>query len=258
LTVQDEKKPIVYNIDDNIIREKVRRSAMGLTVKLIAYTTQAERVVAAAAKLCYSASPVGELFDGLDDDSIGGFLAKLRDSGHVSPFEHASFTFAVEGVSRVTTHQLVRHRIASFSQRSQRYVAMRGAECVVPPEISRNEEAARVFGESLAAARDAYERLSALGVPREDARFILPHGFETSIIVTMNARELLHFFGLRLCRRAQWEMRDTARMMLSLAASKAPRLFDDAGPSCVRGTCGERRNGCGRPYKNMEEVLEDK
>jgi thymidylate synthase (FAD) len=230
---------------------------MGLTVKMIAHTTRAERVVAAAAKLCYSASSVGELFDGLDDEHIGGFLAKLRDSGHVSPFEHASFTFAVEGVSRVATHQLVRHRIASFSQQSQRYVAMRGAACVVPPEISRNEEAARVFGESLAAARAAYEKLSALGIPREDARFIMPHGLETSIIVTMNARELLHFFGLRLCRRAQWEIRDVARMMLSLAASEAPRLFDDAGPSCVRGVCAERES-CGRPYKNMEEVLEDK
>jgi thymidylate synthase (FAD) len=230
---------------------------MGLAVKMIAHTTQAERVVAAAAKLCYSASSVGELFDGLDDGNVGGFLAKLRDSGHLSPFEHASFTFAVEGVSRVATHQLVRHRIASFSQQSQRYVAMRGAECVVPPEISRNAEAARVFGESLAAAREAYEKLSALGVQREDARFILPHGLETSIIVTMNARELLHFFGLRLCRRAQWEIRDVARAMLSLAAAEAPRLFGDAGPSCVRGACAERES-CGRPYKNTEDVLEDK
>jgi thymidylate synthase (FAD) len=231
--------------------------AMGLTVKMIAHTTQAERVVAVAAKLCYSASSAEELLDGLDDGHIGGFLAKLRASGHVSPFEHASFTFAVEGVSRVTTHQLVRHRIASFSQQSQRYVAARGARCVVPPEISGNGEAARVFGEAAAAAREAYEKLSELGVPREDARFILPHGLETSIIVTMNARELRHFFGLRLCRRAQWEIRGVARMMLSLAAAEAPRLFDDAGPSCVRGTCAER-DGCGKPYKNTEEVLEDK
>ena len=230
---------------------------MGLAVKLIAHTTQAERVVAAAAKLCYSTSPVGELFDGLDDERIGGFLAKLRDSGHVSPFEHAGFTFAVEGVSRVATHQLVRHRIASYSQRSQRYVAANGVTCVVPPEISRNEKAARVFGESLAASQAAYEKLSALGVPREDARFILPHGLETAIIVTMNARELLHFFELRLCRRAQWEIRGVARMMLSLALSEAPRLFEDAGPSCVRGACPER-DSCEKPYKNMEEVLEDK
>lgn len=114
-----------------------------------------------------------------------------------------------------------------------------------------------MFGESLAAAREAYEKLSALGVPREDARFILPHGLETSIIVTMNARELLHFFGLRLCRRAQWEIRDVARAMLSLAAAEAPRLFGDAGPSCVRGACAERES-CGRPYKNTEDVLEDK
>ncbi|MDR0764326.1 MAG: FAD-dependent thymidylate synthase [Synergistaceae bacterium] len=231
---------------------------MGLTVKLIAHTTRAERVVAAAAKLCYSASPVRELFDGLDDDGIGGFLAKLRDSGHVSPFEHAGFTFAVEGVSRVATHQLVRHRIASFSQRSQRYVAMKGAACVVPPEISQNDEAARVFAESLAASRAAYEKLSALGIPREDARFILPHGVETSVIVTMNARELLHFFGLRLCRGAQWEIRNVARAMLSLAAAEAPGLFADAGPSCVRGACAERRKSCGKPYKNTKEVLEDK
>jgi thymidylate synthase (FAD) len=114
-----------------------------------------------------------------------------------------------------------------------------------------------VFGESLAASRAAYEKLSALGVPREDARFILPHGTETAIIVTMNARELLHFFELRLCRRSQWEIRAVARMMLSLAVAEAPRLFDDAGPSCVRGACAER-DSCGRPYKNMEEILEDK
>jgi thymidylate synthase (FAD) len=107
------------------------------------------------------------------------------------------------------------------------------------------------------AAREAYEKLSSLGVPREDARFILPHGYETSIIVTMNAREMLHFFELRLCRRAQWEIRNVAARMLRLAMSEAPRLFENAGPPCVRGSCRER-NSCGRPYKNTEEALEDK
>jgi thymidylate synthase (FAD) len=230
---------------------------MILEVKLIAHTTDPVRVVAAAAKLCYSAATVGELFSGLDAESTGRLLSTLRDSGHMSPFEHASFTFAVEGLSRVATHQLVRHRIASYSQRSQRYVALDRSSCVVPPEIECNPEARGIFEESMGYAYKAYEKMTALGVPKEDARFILPHGWETSIIVTMNARELRHFFELRLCRRAQWEIREVARDMLLSAYGAARELFVSCGPSCVSGPCGER-NSCARPYKSTEEVLEDK
>jgi len=230
---------------------------MALEVKLIAHTTEPVRVVAAAAKLCYSASAAEELFDGLDGESAGRFLSMLRDSGHMSPFEHASFTYAIEGLSRVATHQLVRHRIASYSQRSQRYVTMEDLRCVVPPEIERNPEARGIFEKSMGDAFAAYEKMTALGVPKEDARFILPHGWETSIMVTMNARELRHFFELRLCRRAQWEIRQAARGMLAGAFGAARELFGDSGPSCVSGPCRERKS-CGRPYKSTEEVLEDK
>jgi thymidylate synthase (FAD) len=229
---------------------------MALSVKLIACTSEPARVVAAAAKLCYSPSSAMELFDGLDGNEIRRFIRILRDSGHMSPFEHASFTFAIEGASRVMTHQLVRHRLASYSQRSQRYVTEGIPKCVVPPEIDRNPEARAVFEASAEAAHAAYERMVSLGAAKEDARFILPHGWETGIMITMNARELHHFFALRLCRRAQWEIRGAARKMLSAALSAAPELFDAAGPPCVSDRCRERVP-CGRPYANVNEVLED-
>ncbi|MCL2684359.1 MAG: FAD-dependent thymidylate synthase [Synergistaceae bacterium] len=228
---------------------------MALDVKLIAHTTEPVRVVAAAAKLCYSASPVSELFEGLDETSISHLLSILRESRHMSPFEHASFTYALEGVSRVATHQLVRHRIASYSQRSQRYVSADGARCVIPPEVEDIAEARAIFEEYVKKAHDAYERMTALGVPGEDARFILPHGVETSIVVTMNARELRHFFELRLCRRAQWEIREVARRMLVLAYDTAGELFHSAGPPCVTGVCAEYKS-CEKPYGNTEEVME--
>ena len=228
---------------------------MALDVKLIAHTTEPVRVVAAAAKLCYSSSPAGELFDGLDEANIGRLLAVLRESGHMSPYEHASFTYVIEGVSRVTTHQLVRHRIASYSQRSQRYVPADGDRCVIPREVENIAEARAIFAESARNAHDAYERMTALGVPREDARFILPHGWETAVVVTMNARELRHFFEVRLCRRAQWEIREIARRMLVSAYEAARELFLSAGPACVARVCTERQS-CGKPFENTGEVIE--
>ncbi len=227
---------------------------MGISVKLIAATPEADKVVAAAAKLCYSASGAAEIFDGLDPAKIVSFLSKLRESGHLSPFEHASFTFAIEGISRVATHQLVRHRVASYSQQSQRYVSMSGNGCVVPPSVAADASAAEIFKAQAEAACSAYEKLISMGIPKEDARFILPHGAETRIVVTMNARELHHFFALRLCRRAQWEIRETAKAMLREVRGAAPVIFGTAGPSCVIGACGEARP-CGRPYKDMEDLL---
>ncbi|MDR3281296.1 MAG: FAD-dependent thymidylate synthase [Synergistaceae bacterium] len=229
---------------------------MPLVVKLAAHTTEPARVVAAAAKLCYSAASVNTLYEDLDETKIRAFLKTLLDAGHLSPFEHASFTYAIEGVSRVATHQLVRHRIASYSQRSQRYVTMGESLCVVPPEVEKNPEASRVFRETAARAYDAYEEMISRGVPKEDARFILPHGWETAIVVTMNARELLHFFGLRLCRRAQWEIRAVARRMLALAVETAGELFEKSGPPCVYGPCREL-HPCGRPFGSVAEVLGD-
>lgn len=228
-----------------------------ICVRLISYTRDASRVVAAAAKICYSPSSGAELFDGLDEDAVGAFLSRLRESGHLSPFEHASFTFAVDGLSRVASHQLVRHRVASFSQQSQRYVAQRESCVVAPPSVASNERAMEIFERASREARRAYEEMISLGVPKEDARFILPHGWETRLVVTMNARELLHFFSLRLCRRAQWEIRALARRMLALANGAAPELFERAGPPCAAfGACREIKS-CGSPYTCMEEILDE-
>ncbi len=228
---------------------------MACKAELIAHTTDPVRVVAAAAKLCYSPSAAAELFDGLDADKVTKFLHQLRSVGHLSPFEHASFTFAVGGLSRVASHQLVRHRVASYSQQSQRYVTMGSPRAVLPPTVEEIPEALAIWDEQVAASYGAYEKLVALGVPKEDARFILPHGWETSLVMTMNARELHHFFALRLCRRAQWEIRGLARQMLILAREAAPELFELAGPSCVaEGGCKEW-HPCGEPYAGMEDLV---
>ena len=230
---------------------------MPCTVELIAHTADPVRVVAAAAKLCYSSSTAAELFDGLDAEKVTKFLGQLRSVGHLSPFEHASFTFAVDGLSRVASHQLVRHRVASYSQQSQRYVTRGSPRAVLPPTVAEIPEAAAIWDEQVEASYGAYEKLVELGVPKEDARFILPHGWETSLVMTMNARELHHFFALRLCRRAQWEIRELARQMLALARQAAPELFELAGPSCVtEGNCKEW-HPCGKPYAGMADLIKN-
>lgn len=230
---------------------------MSCTAELIAHTTDPVRVVAAAAKLCYSPSSAAHLFDGLDEGKASEFLRRLRASGHLSPFEHASFSFAVDGLSRVASHQLVRHRVASYSQQSQRYVAENAPRVVVPLSVEENPEALSLWDERVEESFRAYKKLVALGVPKEDARFILPHGWETSLVMTMNARELHHFFSLRLCKRAQWEIRGLARLMLALVHSAARELFDPAGPSCVvKGIC-EECHSCGEPYTGMEALLSE-
>lgn len=230
---------------------------MAVCVKLLAYTPDAAKVVAAAAKLCYSPSSAVKIMDGLDKDKVTSFLKTLNEAGHMSPFEHASFTFAVDGISRVATHQLVRHRVASYSQQSQRYVGMDSNECVVPPTVSNIPAAEELFKSQAAAAWKCYERLVELGVPKEDARFILPHGAETRIVLSMNARELHHFFALRLCRRAQWEIRELARQMFILVRDAAPELFTTGGPSCVvNGVCGEAHS-CKNPYLSLEKMLSE-
>ena len=229
---------------------------MAIFVKLLAYTPEAAKVVAASAKLCYSASTAAELFEDLDEQKITGFLNGLRKSGHASPFEHANFTFAIEGLSRVATHQLVRHRMASYSQQSQRYVSMSEQFCIMPESVKNNAEARALFEAQTKAAAECYKKLVELGVEKEDARFILPHGMETRIVVTMNARELHHFFAVRLCKRAQWEIRELARQMCKLAREAAPQLFTMAGPSCItQGRCTEAHS-CGKPYASMEQMLE--
>lgn len=228
---------------------------LAIKVNLIASTPDAAKTVAAAAKLCYSASGASDILDGLTDGKTFAFLKMLRNTGHLSPFEHASFTFAVEGLSRVCTHQLVRHRLASYSQQSQRYVSMNKVACVVPPKITAVPDALKLYEAQLERAWKCYSDLVELGIDREDARFVLPHGTETKIVITMNARELYHFFSIRLCRRAQWEIQALARGMLLAVRNMAPEIFDVAGPSCiVQGKCNEA-HPCGMPYKDMGELL---
>jgi len=228
-------------------------------VSLLSYTPEPDRLVAVAARLCYSSSSASNLLEGMGVEEEKRLICQLRQNGHLSPFEHASFSFALEGISRTCSHQLVRHRIASFSQQSQRYVSMREARYVVPSSIRDSEAARSVFEEHMSRSSALYRELVEMGIPKEDARFVLPQAWETRMVVTMNARELLHFFELRLCRRAQWEIREVARKVLVLVREAAPLLFEVAGPPCLLyGKCPEALP-CDRPYAHgdMESLLNE-
>ena len=218
-------------------------------VELLYHTPDPERAVATAARLCYAPIGASELMESLTDEGIRKVLTTILKSGHHSTLEHASYTFAIDGVSRALTHQLVRHRLASFNQQSQRYVKFAdGLDVVKPASIAENEEANALFDEMVAKTVEAYQAFLAAGVPAEDARYILPNAAESKIVVTMNIRELRHFFNLRCCNRAQWEIRELAWKMLELARPTAPFIFADAGPGCVRGACPEGKMTCGTPY----------
>ena len=227
-----------------------------MNVILLAHTPEPDALVAAAARICYRDITAQELLHGEENNLSRKLIAELFRSGHMSTFEHVSFTFGIDGLSRVSSHQLVRHRVASFSQQSQRYVKMSGEEenMIIPPTIQANSEALRIFQETAKTSQESYKLLIEMGIPKEDARFILPHGYSTRLVMTMNARELHHFFSLRLCRRAQWEIHELARKMLVLCREKAPVLFEKAGPSCIFVRCEEART-CGKPYKDMEDLL---
>ncbi|MBR6037815.1 MAG: FAD-dependent thymidylate synthase [Candidatus Methanomethylophilaceae archaeon] len=217
-----------------------------MKVVLLAYTQGADAICAAAGSSCYSARPSAEIAKDVDSEKT---LSRIVGMGHLSVVEHAVFTFSVEGVSRALTHQLVRHRIASFSQQSQRYVSLKEPTFVTPPTVKGDSEAERVFSETMDAIWDAYRRLEDMGIPAEDARYLLPNGCTTNITVTMNARELLHLFSLRCCSRAQWEIREMAERMLELCREVSPVIFKDAGPPCVRGPCPEGKLSCGKPRR---------
>jgi thymidylate synthase (FAD) len=219
-----------------------------MRVRLLRYTEDAELLCSAAAHSCYSMSTSGELIDSMDRETAERRLAKVLSLGHHSVMEHASYTFSLEGVSRVLTHQLVRHRMASYSQQSQRYVSLDDADYVIPHTISEDERARKRFEELMDRIWEAYSDLSE-EVPVEDARYVLPNACTTNITVTMNARELWHFFSLRCCNRAQWEIREVADHMLAEVKRVCPVIFRDAGPPCVRGKCPEGSMSCGRPRK---------
>ena len=223
-----------------------------MQVELLYYTPDPERAVATAARLCYAPVGAAELLETMPADRVQSVLATIMKSGHFSTLEHASFTFAVDGVSRALTHQLVRHRIASFNQQSQRYVSFTdGLNVIKPDSVAADPASDQLFDEAIAHALAAYKKLLDAGVPAEDARYVLPNAAETKIVITMNIRELLHFLELRCCNRAQWEIQALANRMLELARPIAPYIFLDAGAPCIRGGCPEGKMTCGKPYPRI-------
>lgn len=218
-----------------------------MKIKLISHTPDPQRMVAMSARLCYSAVGAEDLVENMSATQVESLLNKIVEMEHLSTFEHVSFTFAIEGVSRVLTHQLVRHRIASYSQQSQRYVSEHEFEYITPPSVNGNPLAKEKFEQLMDTIRNAYDELLELGINKEDARYCLANATETKIVVTMNARTLLHFFQLRCCVRAQWEIRNLAEAMLIEVKKVAPLLFKKAGPTCVTSNyCGEGSMTCGR------------
>ncbi|MEG6587013.1 FAD-dependent thymidylate synthase [Dendrosporobacter sp. 1207_IL3150] len=223
-----------------------------MKVNLVWHTPEPQRVVAMSARLCYSPVGAEQLAESMTEEQTAKLVQKIVDLGHLSTLEHVSFTFAIEGVSRVLTHQLVRHRIASYSQQSQRYVSEHDFEYIVPNSIAANPEAYDKYHQLMDNIRNTYDELISMGVHKEDARYCLSNATETKIVVTMNARALLNFFTLRCCERAQWEIRQMAEMMLEQVRHAAPLLFKKAGPTCVsEGYCGEGAMTCGR----LAEIL---
>lgn len=244
------------------------------SVMLISHTPEPVKTVAAAAKLCYSSSEVERLMEGLTERSADDFVRMLMSLGHESPMEHVSFTFGVSGVSRAFLAQITRHRIASYSVQSQRYVEKSSFNYVVPPEIAACEEAREEFLHCMRECQQSYDTIGKILAEKyygellqkpenleadtdkllkqarkmalEDARFVLPNACDTKMIVTMNTRSLYNFFAHRLCTRAQWEIREVANQMLELVREAAPVLFERTGPPCAFGACHEGAKSCGR------------
>lgn len=229
-------------------------------VELVRFTVDPEELIALGARLCYAGGDVDALLRLVSEKDQQAFLKKIMDMGHESVLEHASFTFLAEGVSRVLMAQLTRHRIASFSVQSQRYVSYeKGFGYIVPPAIrDLGQEAVREYEGQMAQIQGWYEawqkRLGVQGEKsNEDARFVLPNACETRILMTMNARELRHFFSMRMCNRAQWEIRAMATRMFEACYNVAPALFENAGPGCLRGPCPEGSKTCGKTLFKREE-----
>lgn len=247
-----------------------------MNVELLQHTPEPEKIIAAAAKLCYSSSGIDGILDGLDEEKTEKFLNRLMSMGHESPTEHITFTFGIEGVSRSLLAQITRHRIASYSVKSQRYVNEGKFEFVTPPEIEKIPEAKKEFLFAMNEDVKSYNKLADILYKKhyadmlgggmdekaakraaekkaiEDARYVLPNACETKMIVTMNARSLMNFFHHRCCERAQWEIRDLACRMLSLVKVAAPTLFAKAGPRCVNGPCPEGAMSCGKMLEKRE------
>ena len=228
-----------------------------MNVILLTHTPEPEKIIAAAAKLCYSQkADIQTLMDGLDTEAVNKFIDKLMTMHHESPLEHVSFTFAIEGVSRALLAQITRHRIASFSVRSQRYCSEEDFDSIIPDPVYQDSKKRAVFRSAMADIKIAYNELQDLGSKNEDARSVLPNACATRMIVTMNLRELLHFFNLRCCVRAQAEIRELANRMLILCKEVSPVLFTYAGAHCeALGYCPEGKMSCGRA-PTLEKLLD--
>lgn len=247
-------------------------------VILVAHTEDPQRLIAASARLMYSPSSAEDIREDMSEAQAEEFVARLAEMGHESPLEHASFTFAIEGVSRSFLAQITRHRIASYSVQSQRYVKKSDFAYIMPPAIAESSEASAIFQKAMEDDAARYEELAAIlqkdaeqkrlaagEDPKsarrnaekqaiEDARFVLPNACDTKMLVTMNARSLLNFFHQRCCNRAQWEIRAVALKMLALVYPLAPGVFAAAGPGCVRGVCPEGKMSCGKPKETAAAI----
>lgn len=249
-----------------------------MKVKILTHTPDPEMTIAAAAKLCYSAVGVDEICEKMTPESCEKFINMLMSLGHESPVEHVTFTFAIEGVSRSLLAQITRHRIASYSVQSQRYVGKENFEYIIPPEIDAIPEAREVFIKAMEQDRETYKLLDEILTKKhteamiadgmdekkaesagakkahEDARYVLSNACDTKIVMTMNIRSLYNFFSLRCCSRAQWEIRALAREMLRQCKAISPILFAKAGPSCIKGACSEGAMTCGKAAEVRKEL----
>ncbi len=252
-----------------------------MNVQLLTYTPNPEKTIATAAKLCYSPSTIDTVSDGLSDEKTESFLQMLSEIGHESPIEHANYTFGIEGVSRSLLAQLTRHRIASFSVQSQRYVKESAFEFVIPPEIENIKEAKELYLKAMADDQKQYESLTKILFDKhfddmikngmeektakrnaekkaiEDARFVLPNACTTKLVCTFNARSLKNFFAHRCCMRAQWEIREMADLMLFEVKKVSPTLFKKSGPPCVGGACPEGKMSCGKMKEMRDRYLKN-
>ncbi|MEK7143015.1 MAG: FAD-dependent thymidylate synthase [Patescibacteria group bacterium] len=227
-----------------------------MKVTLLSYTKDPEKIVAAAIRQCYSSDSALNIKNKLTGKERARLIKMVVGSGHTSTIEHVSFTFGVEEVSRVLTHELVRHRIASYSQQSQRYISGGKFGFVTPPTIHSKTAAKKIFEETIEELGSKYEKLIEMGIPKEDARFVLPNATDVKIVVTMNARSLFNFLSRRMCNRAQWEIRRMAYLFHKELMKVAPKIFRYAGPSCkTEGICWEGERHCGLPDKDKSIQL---
>ncbi|MDF2686029.1 MAG: thymidylate synthase [Clostridia bacterium] len=246
------------------------QSGVNVKVRLLTYSLEPQRIVASAAKLCYSSADIDSIIEKQDDQNSGDFINMLMEMGHESPIEHAYFTFGIENVSRSLLAQITRHRIASFSVQSQRYVREKQFDFIIPPAIENNPEALEIYLDNMEKSQAAYDKIAEIlkeesknsfiekgetiqsaekkaeKAVLEDARFVLPNACATKIIMSMNARSLLNFFSQRCCNRAQWEIRELATQILTICREIAPDIFAKAGPSCLYAPCPEGKYSCGK------------